>query len=90
MGCVQCLEGRTERACGFHDLGGIGCALDAAIEQLQPALGDAVAAALATPGDTNHATAVAVLKQALPDLVSTDFYRPDLSDVLGTDFAKFC
>ncbi|HEY7872032.1 MAG TPA: hypothetical protein VIC31_04870, partial [Rudaea sp.] len=51
--------------------------------------GDTVAAALATADDTNHAAAVAALKQALPDLVSADFYRPDLSDVLGTDFAKF-
>jgi phosphomannomutase/phosphoglucomutase len=50
---------------------------------------EAVVAALATPGDVEHAAAVAVLKQALPDLVSADFYRPDLSDVLGTDFAKF-
>ncbi len=29
------------------------------------------------------------LKQALPDLLATDFYRADLSDVFGTDFAKF-
>jgi phosphomannomutase/phosphoglucomutase len=50
---------------------------------------DAMAVALATPDDASHSAAVAVLKQALPDLVSADFYRPDLSDVLGTDFAKF-
>ncbi|HET9190527.1 MAG TPA: hypothetical protein VFN69_08115, partial [Rudaea sp.] len=50
---------------------------------------DAMAVALATPDDASHAAAVAVLKQALPDLVAADFYRPDLSDVLGTDFAKF-
>ena len=31
----------------------------------------------------------AALKQALPDLVSADFYKADLSDVLSGDFAKF-
>jgi phosphomannomutase/phosphoglucomutase len=51
--------------------------------------GDAVVTALAAPDDVEHAAAVAVLKQALPDLVSANFYRPDLSDVLGTDFARF-
>ncbi|HET7223174.1 MAG TPA: hypothetical protein VFI81_08255, partial [Rhodanobacteraceae bacterium] len=51
--------------------------------------GDAVAAALASGDDAGRAAASTALKQALPDLVSADFYRPDLSDVLGTDFAKF-
>jgi len=50
--------------------------------------GDAVAAALATSDDASRA-AGAALKQALPDLVAADFYRADLSDVLGTEFAKF-
>ncbi|HSN00698.1 MAG TPA: phosphomannomutase/phosphoglucomutase [Rudaea sp.] len=51
--------------------------------------GDAVAAVLATGDDAGRAAAVSVLKQALPDLVAADFYRADLGDVLGTDFAKF-
>ncbi|MGH8040922.1 MAG: phosphomannomutase/phosphoglucomutase [Rudaea sp.] len=50
---------------------------------------DAIAAALATPDASGQSAAVQALKQALPDLLATDFYRADLSDVLGTDFAKF-
>ncbi|HET8941947.1 MAG TPA: phosphomannomutase/phosphoglucomutase [Rudaea sp.] len=42
------------------------------------------------PGDDNaRKTAAAVLKQALPDLESVEFFGPDLNDVLHSDFAKF-
>ncbi|MHB8679751.1 MAG: phosphomannomutase/phosphoglucomutase [Rudaea sp.] len=51
--------------------------------------GDAVAAALATGDDAGRARAAVALKQALPDVISADFYRADLGDVLSTDFAKF-
>src|SRR5574337_318912 len=50
---------------------------------------DAVATALATGDEAGEAAAVTVLKKGIPDLVAADFYRADLSDVLGTDFAKF-
>jgi len=50
---------------------------------------DAVIAALAQPGDDTHAAAVQALKQALPEIVGVEFYRADLSDVLGGDFSKF-
>jgi len=40
-------------------------------------------------GDGALDAARAALKQALPDLVSADFYKADLSDVLSGDFAKF-
>ena len=50
---------------------------------------DAVTSALAPGTDEARAAAAAALKQALPDLLSVDFYRADLSDVLGSDFAKF-
>ncbi|MBS0569380.1 MAG: phosphomannomutase/phosphoglucomutase [Proteobacteria bacterium] len=50
---------------------------------------DAVIAALAAPDGPDHAAAVAALKNALPDLVEANFYRSDLNDVLGTDFARF-
>ncbi|MBS0558108.1 MAG: phosphomannomutase/phosphoglucomutase [Proteobacteria bacterium] len=56
---------------------------------IQAVDGDAIAAALAPGDDADHAGAIAALKQALPDLVAANFYRADLSDVLGTDFAKF-
>jgi phosphomannomutase/phosphoglucomutase len=50
---------------------------------------DAVTAAIAAGGDNAQDNARAALKQLLPDLVSADFYKPDLSDVLSGDFAKF-
>ena len=40
-------------------------------------------------GRTRATPPRAALKQALPDLVSADFYKADLSDVLSGDFAKF-
>jgi phosphomannomutase/phosphoglucomutase len=48
-----------------------------------------VAAPLAQGGDGASDAARAALKNLLPDLVAADFYKPDLSDVLSGDFAKF-
>jgi len=53
--------------------------------------------AIATPavvdalveGETGRPAAAAALKQALPELISVDFYRGDLAEVLGSDFSKF-
>jgi phosphomannomutase/phosphoglucomutase len=50
---------------------------------------ESVIAALTAGGDAAQDAARAALKQALPDLVSADFYKADLSDVLSGDFAKF-
>ena len=50
---------------------------------------DAVTRPLAAGGDGAIDTARAALKQLLPDLVSADFYKADLSDVLSGDLAKF-
>ncbi|MGH8123086.1 MAG: hypothetical protein ACREPT_09995, partial [Rudaea sp.] len=49
---------------------------------------DAVTAALAR-GDEGRAAAAEALKKILPDLVSVDFYRPDISDVISANFPKF-
>jgi phosphomannomutase/phosphoglucomutase len=62
---------------------------DTRIRISQAVNSEAVTAALAAGGDGAQDTARAALKQALPDLVSADFYKPDLSDVLSGDFAKF-
>jgi phosphomannomutase/phosphoglucomutase len=56
---------------------------------LQAVNSDAVTAAIAAAGDGAQDAARAALKQVLPDLVSADFYKADLSDVLSGDFAKF-
>jgi phosphomannomutase/phosphoglucomutase len=48
-----------------------------------------VAAALAVWSDDARRNAEVVLKQWLPELISVEFYRPDLADVLKTDFSKF-
>ncbi len=50
---------------------------------------EAVAAPLAQGGDGASDAAREALKNLLPDLVAADFYKPDLSDVLSGDFAKF-
>ena len=39
--------------------------------------------------DEKHAAAVAIVKKALPEVTVVEFYRPDVADVLGSDFAKF-
>jgi phosphomannomutase / phosphoglucomutase len=55
---------------------------------IQAVSSDAVTAVLAQPGENaNHAADA--LKQVLPDLVTVDFYRADLADVLNSDFSKF-
>ncbi|MGA9332768.1 MAG: phosphomannomutase/phosphoglucomutase [Rudaea sp.] len=48
-----------------------------------------VTSALAQGGDKARSDAEQALKKALPDLVSVEFFRPDLNDVLSSDFAKF-
>ena len=50
---------------------------------------DSVTGPLAAGGDGASDAARAALKQLLPDLVSADFYKADLSDVLSGDLAKF-
>jgi len=39
--------------------------------------------------DAGRAAAATALKEVLPELVSVDFYRADLADVLKSDFSKF-
>ncbi len=57
--------------------------------RLQHALaGAAVTAPLVESWENGRDAAVQAVKQVLPELVSIDFYRPDISDVLATDFAK--
>ncbi|MEO8804221.1 MAG: phosphomannomutase/phosphoglucomutase [Rudaea sp.] len=48
-----------------------------------------VTTALAQGGDDARSVAAQAVKQALPDLVTIEFFRPDLNDVLSSDFAKF-
>jgi len=50
---------------------------------------DAVTAPLAQGGEGSQAAAAQALKELLPELISVDFYRADLNDVLGSDFSKF-
>ncbi|MEP6939384.1 MAG: phosphomannomutase/phosphoglucomutase [Rudaea sp.] len=49
-----------------------------------PAVVDALA-----EGESGRPAAAAALKQVLPELVTVDFYRGDLGEVLGSDFSKF-
>ncbi len=57
--------------------------------RVQQALaGDAVTAPLAESWENGRSAAIEAAKQALPDLLSIDFYRSDISDVLADDFAK--
>jgi phosphomannomutase/phosphoglucomutase len=48
-----------------------------------------VTAALIAPGDDARRNAAVVLKQWLPELISVEFYRADLNEVLTGNFAKF-
>jgi phosphomannomutase/phosphoglucomutase len=50
---------------------------------------DSVTARLENNLDGAKDEALQALKNELPELLSADFYRPDLSDVLNGDFAKF-
>ena len=50
---------------------------------------DAVTAPLQQGGDGAIDAATNALQKLLPDLAGADFYKPDLSDVLTVDFAKF-
>ena len=50
--------------------------------------GDAVTAPLAESWENGRAAAAEAAKQALPELISIDFHRADISDVLANDFAK--
>jgi len=55
----------------------------------QAASSDAVIDALAQEGDPTHAAATIALKRALPEALTAEFFRADVSDVIGRDFAKF-
>ena len=48
-----------------------------------------VAKILAAPSDDALQAAAAALKQDIPELISAEFFRPDLSEVLTSNFAKF-
>ena len=48
-----------------------------------------VAKILATPTPDALQAAAVALKQDIPELISAEFFRPDLSDVLTSNFAKF-
>ncbi len=57
--------------------------------RVQSAVADeAVTAALAL-GDEGRPAAAEALKRVLPDLVSVDFYRPDIADVIAANFPQF-
>jgi len=57
--------------------------------RLQQALAsDAVSAPLAESWESGRDAAVQAMKQAVSELVTIDFYRADISDVLVSDFAK--
>ena len=59
-------------------------------KRVQQAVNSAtVTAALIAPDDDARRNARVVLKQWLPDMISVDFYRPDLNDVLTSNFSKF-
>jgi phosphomannomutase / phosphoglucomutase len=48
-----------------------------------------VTAALVAPADDARRNASVVLKQWLPEMISVEFYRPDMNDVLTSNFSKF-
>ena len=48
-----------------------------------------VAKILATQTDDALQAAAVALKQDIPELISAEFFRPDLNDVLTSNFAKF-
>ncbi|HZP68050.1 MAG TPA: phosphomannomutase/phosphoglucomutase [Rudaea sp.] len=50
---------------------------------------DAVTAPLQQSGLEGAPAASEALKQQLPELLSVELYRPDLNDVIASDFAKF-
>jgi phosphomannomutase/phosphoglucomutase len=56
---------------------------------LQTVNSASVTAALIAPEADAHQRAAAVLKQWLPELVSVDFYRPDINEVLTSNFSRF-
>jgi phosphomannomutase / phosphoglucomutase len=57
---------------------------------LQAINNDDVADALGKSSDVTHsAAAVTLIKKALPETVVIEFYRPDVSDVMSSDFAEF-
>ena len=57
--------------------------------RVQKALANAsVTAPLAESWENGHEAAAQAAKQALPELVSIDLYRPDISDVLTADLSK--
>jgi phosphomannomutase/phosphoglucomutase len=59
-------------------------------QRVQQAVNSAtVTAALAAPGDDARRNGAVILKQWLPELISVEFYRPDLNDVLTSNFSKF-
>ena len=59
-------------------------------QRVQQAVSSAtVTAALIAPGDDARRNAAVVLRQWLPELVSVEFYRADLNDVLSSNFLKF-
>jgi phosphomannomutase/phosphoglucomutase len=59
-------------------------------QRVQQAVGSAtVSAALTAPGEDAKRNAAVVLKQWLPELISVEFYRADLNEVLSSNFSKF-
>src|SRR5262249_4776093 len=59
-------------------------------QRVQQAVNSAtVTAALVAPADNARQNAAAVLKQWLPEMISVEFYRADLNDVLTSNFSKF-
>jgi len=59
-------------------------------QRVQQAVNSAtVSAALTAGGDDAFKNASAVVKQWLPELIGVEFYRPDLNEVIGSNFSKF-
>ncbi|MGH8123031.1 MAG: phosphomannomutase/phosphoglucomutase [Rudaea sp.] len=57
--------------------------------RVQGAIADDSVTAPLAQGDEGRVAAADALKRALPDLVSVDFYHPDISDVISANFPQF-
>ncbi|HEY8011717.1 MAG TPA: hypothetical protein VIE67_12065, partial [Rudaea sp.] len=57
--------------------------------RVQSAVADEAVTTALAQGDVGRPAAAEALKRVLPDLVSVDFYRPDIADVISANFPQF-